>query len=537
MEVGPHLPDPALRCDRVLIEQQWITLQVSTTVPTAVCPTCGSACSRVHSRYIRILSDLPWHNTPVRLELQVRRFFCDMPICPRRIFVERVPTVAAAYARKTCRMLESLSHIGLALGGQAGSRLGSQLGLYNSPDSLLRIVKHGPLSSVAAPRVLGVDDWAWRRGTRYGTILCDLEKHRAVDLLNDRTADGLACWLREHPGVEVVSRDRSSTYAEGINAGAPQATQVADRWHLLRNVREALMRLLDRHHRDLREATRTAKDQAQPTPPAAQPQPQEPASPATPPSPPSTDARDRRLARYQRVVELDQQGLSGRAIARLMGLHRETVQRYLHAGTFPERAPGHYTHKTDGVRDFLQRRWQDGCYNAAQLARELQATGMKISYYSVRRTVARWRVPGNPSTGAVPSSVYQPSCRRVSWLLLQEQDLDPEDQSLVEALLERSPEIKAATDLAREFREIIRQRQSDCLEGWADRAQQAAAPRELTNFAQGLKADWAAVQAALTMPWSNGQVEGQVNRLKTIKRQMYGRAGFDLLRQRVLHSN
>jgi transposase len=379
-----------------------------------------------------------------------------------------------------------------------------------------------------------VDDWAWRRGTRYGTILCDLEQHRPIDLLNERTADGLASWLREHPEVEVISRDRASCYAEGASAGAPQAVQVADRWHLLRNVREALMRLLDRHHHDLREAARAAKTQSQPTPPAVPLQTEEPATTSVP----SSDARDRGLARYQRVLELDQQGLSGRAIARLMGLHRDTVQRYLHADTFLERANRQYARKTDSVRDFLQRRWQEGCYNAGQLTRELQATGMQISYCSVRRTVARWRVPGNPPIAAASTAAYQPSARRVSWLLLQEdQDLESEDRPLVEALLDRSPEIKTAADLGRQFREIIRQRQSDRLADWTDRAQQPGIPRELANFAQGLKADWAAVQAALTMHWNNGQVEGQVNRLKTIKRQMYGRAGFDLLRQRVLHGS
>ena len=153
-------------------------------------------------------------------------------------------------------------------------------------------------------------------------------------------------------------------------------------------------------------------------------------------SPPSSDARDRRLARYQRVVELDQQGLSGRAIGRMMGLHRETVQRYLHADMFPERAGRPYARKTDSVRDFLQRRWQEGCHNAGQLTRELLATGRVISYYSVRRTVARWRLPGDPPTAAASASVYQPSARRVSWLLLQEdQDLEAEDRPLVEALL------------------------------------------------------------------------------------------------------
>lgn len=440
----------------------------------------------------------------------MRRFFCDVRTCPRQIFVERVTTVAAVHARKTCRMLESLSRIGLALGGQAGSRLSSQLGLDNSPDSLLRIVKHGPLSDVATPRVLGVDNWAWRRGTRYGTILCDLEQHRPIDLLNERTADGLSSWLQEHPGVEVISRDRASCYAEGASAGAPQAVQVADRWHLLRNVREALMRLLDRHHRDLREAARAAKAQSQPTPPAVPLQIQE----STTASPAPSDARNRRLAQYQGIVELEQQGMSGRAIARTMGLHRDTVQRYLRTDTFPERANRHYTRKTDSVRDFLQRRWEEGCYNAGQLTRELQATGMKISYCSVRRTVARWRVPGGPPTAAASTAAYQPSARRVSWLLLQEdQDLEDEDRPLVEALLARSSEIKAAADLGRQFREIVRQRQADRLEDWIDRTQQTGTARELTNFAQGLKTDWAAVQAAMTMHWSNGQVEGQVNGL------------------------
>jgi len=246
------------------------------------------------------------------------------------------------------------------------------------------------------------------------------------------------------------------------------------------------------------------------------------------------------LERYQQVIELHRQGVSQRAIAKRVGINRETVGRYIRAGRFPERAPRKYASKTDPFTNYLHRRWKEGCHNAAQLARELKAQGFAGSYCSVRRRVAHWSTTESSRSqgdiSPVPPAVHPPSSKRLAWLLLEEPgDLGDQDRVFVEALCQRCPEVAGAATLAREFGDMARDRQGHALDDWIQRAWNRAIPRELRAFATGLRSDYDAVKAALTSDWSNGQVEGQVNRLKLIKRQMYGRAKFDLLRQRVLH--
>jgi len=237
------------------------------------CPKRGHASTRVHSKYRRTLADLPWHGLRVRLDVHVRRFFCDVPGCKRWIFTERLPKTAVPYARRTARAASALEAIGLPLGGRAGARLAAALGLAGAPSEILSILstihvaadegdeadqgrdRAGDRAEAATPRVLGVDDWAWRKGQRYGTILVDLERHRVIDLLTDRAPDTLVAWLWAHPGVEFISRDRAGRYADAARRGAPNAIQIADRFHLLRNLTDAAQHALERHHTDVRAQT------------------------------------------------------------------------------------------------------------------------------------------------------------------------------------------------------------------------------------------------------------------------------------------
>ena len=243
-----------LRLDDFLLTPTTAVALLTSTARDAACPECGTPSRRVHSRYRRTVADLPCHNRALLLRLVVRRFRCAHPDCPQGIFCERLPGLLATHARYTHRLADAHRDIGFALGGEAGARLAGRLDMPTGPDTLLRRVKDAPEEPAPAPRIIGVDDWAIRKGQRYGTILIDLERGRVIDLLPGRDGEALKVWLREHPGIELVSRDRWAAYAQAVSEAAPQARQVADRWHLLKNLREAVERLLARMATEVRDA-------------------------------------------------------------------------------------------------------------------------------------------------------------------------------------------------------------------------------------------------------------------------------------------
>jgi transposase len=526
----------SLELKRLEISQHHLTLFVSTTATRAQCPVCSCVSDRVHSYYTRTLADLPWHGVPVTLRLRIRRFFCQQSGCRRAIFAQRIPEVAD-YARKTERLERTLSLVGFALGGEAGYRLAVELGMATSPDTLLRRLRRAALLGTAEVRVLGVDDWAFRRGKRYGTIfLVDLERRRVVELLPDRQSSTLAQWLRLHPNVEFVSRDRAGAYADGIREGAPQAVQVADRWHLLKNLSEAVERLVDRHRPLVEQAAASVTELQMIEHSLAK-------SPAAMLSSKEEGEkqlrRQNRYERYLRVIELCQQGLSERAIARTLSINRATVRKFLHSDGFPERA----SNKRKGsILEphilYIHRRWAEGCNNANQLWRELQTRGYEGKVAMVRRYIRRLRsrlAELSPEQQVkflgTQAAFKAPTSRRTGWWLQAElEDLNKEQQAFVERLHELCPSASRAGELARWFREMLKERCPERLDDWLDAAEQT----ELEGFARSLRKDYEAVRAAFSYEWSNGQVEGQIHRLKLVKRQMYGRANLDLLKQRVL---
>ena len=400
--------------------------------------------------------------------------------------------------------------------------------------TLLRLVRAAPMPPFETPRVLGVDDWAFRRGQRYGTILVDLERRRPVDLLPDRSGSGLATWLREHPGAEIISRDRAGAYADGARQGAPAATQVADRFHLMANVGELLERVLGSQRPALKQAA-AAVDQAlrEAAPSAAE----SPATPRTTPERTRAHVRQQarraeRLARYDDVVALHHQGYSQSAIGRHTGLGRRTVRRYLRAGSFPERArPSARPTMLAPYERHLRTRWAEGCHNAHQLWQEIRGQSFPGQAAIVRQYLAHWRPqPGRPgppsrqptdsdhsSRRPAPSLTRVLSPRQARWLLLRAGDaLTPEEQIYRTALLDENPAIRETQQLAADFGALVRAKDHPALAAWFDRAEASSQP-EIRSFAMGLRRDQAAVEAAITSVWSNGQTEGQVNRLKALK--------------------
>jgi transposase len=463
-----------------------------------------------------------------------------MPECPQRTFGEPLPGVARPRARQTDRLRSVHRAIGLVLGGNPGARHAATMGMPISRTTLLHRIRAGDAEPIPPVSVLGVDDWAWRKGNNYGTILVDLERRRVVDLLPDRGADTLAAWLMKHPGVSVVVRDRAGAYADGAARGAPDAIQIADRWHLLRNGSDALRTVLDQHPGDLRAAARAVAQQLEPSAKLPVPDPVAPPEAERPMrAVERRAAQERRDARFAEAARLREQGLSLKAIARTIGVERKTVRRWLRAGHAPT-----WRHADRGAsilnpyRVYLEERWQSGNHNAAALWRDLKERGFPGQYTVVRdwATQRRRQDPPAEPKGALrrPASgktSEPPTPRRAVRLLTGDPDkLSDDDRQFVAALLERSPPIATAVDLIRRFATMVKDQVASALDDWLLQAQASA----LASFATGLRRDEDAVRAALTEPWSNGQVEGQVNRLKVIKRDMYGRAGFELLRCRVL---
>jgi transposase len=378
-------------------QEPGLILTLAVTEPKAICPDCLHPTFRVHGRYWRTLSDLPWAATPVTLRLHVRRFWCETRSCARKTFTERLSALAPHYARATARLSSIQTDIGLALGGAAGARRLVKQGLPGSRNTLLRRVRRFSLPEASAPEVVGIDDWAKRKGHTYGTLVVDLDRHCPVDVLPDRTAETVAAWMQVHPEVKVVARDRAEAYASGVTQGAPQAMQVADRWHLFKNLREAvetelsLRPLLPWHppiEASAEEPTSASLDPG-PRPPA-------PIYPNTPAGRRAEAARHRRrsqrLEQYEQACELRQQGLPQAVIAHRVGVSKRTLTRWGKAGTFPERQRRHGDrHRLAPYAAYVQQRWAEGCRNAMHLWREVREQGFRGSYARVASYVAPLR--------------------------------------------------------------------------------------------------------------------------------------------------
>src|SRR5215213_4761137 len=394
--IAPHeLLPKGLDLRSLRIETGRVSICVSSGTRRSVCPLCGRGSSRVHSRYARTVSDLPWHGISVELEVRARRFFCDEPSCERKIFCERLPDVAAR-ARKTARLEEALLAIALELGGRAGARLALELGIVAARDALLRRIKGASLPEVGKVRVLGVDDFAFKKGSTYGTILVNLEDHKVVDLLPERSQESLVTWFGTHPAaaeVEVATRDRSNIYREGLAKGAPGARHVADRWHLLHNLTLTLEEYLLQKRPVLREAA--AREAA--------PEEKDDADyfasgPIMPNRPRTHDRKIEEAAkkRHERLVEqwkniprLYLAKADLRDICRRLGISARSVYRYKDL-TEPPPHPAYKRRASvlDPYVPYLVRRWNEGCHNGKRLYREIREQGYRNSEETCARFTA-----------------------------------------------------------------------------------------------------------------------------------------------------
>jgi len=543
---------PGLQLEDTYIDAEEVSLTLASTLLAVTCPACGRKTSRLHSHYRRTVADLPWGGRRVRLLLNVRKFRCPQTGCSRRVFTERLPDLVKPYARKTTRLHEVLELVGFALGGKAGARLIQRLGMTASPTTLLRYIRGAATATHPPPEVVGVDDFALRRGRRYGTIIVDLDSHRAIELLPDRSAETLASWLKQYPSLQVISRDRSTEYERGIEEGAPEAVEVLDRWHLLKNLREAAERVLEHNHRVLSAVRVPSSTEHESSAHEHTPEPRAAKERAA-----GESARRKRMANYKKVRKLHEQGMNMLAICRTLGMSREAVRRYVHADSFPERRrPPRQPSILDPFEPYLGKRWQEGCHVAMQLWREIKEQGYPGTPKRVLEWARQHRDHPAPSTpGRYRESMAKrcqkrtlgkpvgnvdraPSPKRLVWLLLGDpEDLETAERGALDEMLKASTDVAAIYPLIQRFEKMLRKAGSDGqaakLDRWLGEVLTSGV-KDFETFATGLKREQSGVEAALTLPYSNGQTEGQINKLKLIKRQMYGRASFQMLRQRVL---
>jgi transposase len=534
-------------------ETRHVTVDLQAIAPNCLCPTCQTAAERIHSHYGRTLVDLPWADLVVRLHLHVRKFFCDNAACLRKIFTERLPTLVAPSARRTLRLAQQQQRLGLALGGNASTRLGADLDRGASRNTFLRLVRRLPLPEPEAPEVVGIDDWAWRKGQRYGTIIIDLERQRPIALLEDRDATTLAAWLQQHPTIRIVARDRAGVYAEGATKGASQATHVADRFHLLKNLADTLLAVFEPHAADLRDASRTTgSGTASPAVGAAvAPAATEDLVRTLPPPTPSpkhqAQAEQRRAARlalYERARELHASGWPLRSIGRELDLNRNTVRSYVRATSFPERQPR--VLREPGVLDpyipYLLERWNAGCRSGTLLWQEITERGYAGKRVTVFSFVTRLRkalgIPTKKRTTGDDTVIVleqRPLTPRTAiWPVLQRPEKrDEATTQCIAKMREAHAELDEAISLTEGFAKLIRARDPVALDTWLVQAA-ASTLKPFRSFAASLRHDYDAVHAGVELPWSTGPVEGTINRLKMVKRTMFGRAGFALLQRRIL---
>ena len=527
------------------LEHHHLTLKAVSTQQTAYCPLCKTPTHRVHSHYRRTLADLPCVHFSLIILLEVCKFFCDNSHCPRRIFTERLPNIAAPWARKTVRLVQRLQQIALALGGAAGSSLATQQGLAVCGTTLLNHLKVLPLPEFEVPKVLGVDDFAFRQGHNYGTILVDLERHQPIALLPGRKAETLAKWLRQHPGIEVLSRDRSKAYKSGMDEGAPEAIQVADRFHLVYNLSDALVDFFSGYRKDLKAVEQRQQQQHAESSAAvtAQPQPT-----ATQEAQVKTLAAHQQRVRQQREIKrLREQNWQQMTIAKAVGVSERTVQRFLALPDFPETPPRRPTFGRSILNPYkpmVLKWWNAGNTQSKALMGLLRLQGYTGTLRTLQRYLCSLRqAQGVPTKRVLPKQglpkvidLQLPPLtpRRAAYLLIKRvENRDDDEAERVKLLAQQHPDLANAIEATNEFLDLLRHQRADRFDTWLFKVLTGRL-KPLQKFAEGLLDDYAAVKASLMLSVSNGPVEGLNNRLKMLKRQMYGRAGQDLLAKRLI---
>ncbi|MFI1524415.1 ISL3 family transposase [Kitasatospora cineracea] len=494
----------ALVVEGVSDEGKVIRVSARTRDDPVPCPVCGRPTGRVHGFHGRVIADLPVDGRRVVVSVRVRRLVCPVLGCPRQTFREQVPGVVERYQRRTNRLADQLGAVVKELAGRAGARLSRALACAISRSTALRLLMRWTLPPLRVPRVLGVDDFVLKRRHRYATVIIDAETGERIDVLPGRTAQTLATWLREHPGVEYVCRDGSGSYGEAIRQALPEAVQVSDRWHLWSNLCDRVLAEIRSHAACWATAVNPAR--------------------------PGGVREQTTHERWHKVHTLLGQGVGLLECARRFDVALNTVKRYsrMKEPTGDRLTPRYKPTLVDPYRDHLRRRRaEDPAVPVTHLLREIKELGYTGSANLLVRYITQGRVDGD-------KPVTTPK-RFARLLLSRPENLRDKDTELLGELTGTCPEMTELARLTGEFACLLAPAEGNDakLTDWITRVRTAGLP-QLHSFANGLELDRAAVDAGLTLPYSNGRTEGVNTRTKRIMRQMHGRAGFPLLRHRIL---
>ncbi|WP_354199381.1 ISL3 family transposase [Aquamicrobium terrae] len=498
--------------DSISLSGSRVQIRLRSDKQAGRCPDCGRLSERVQSHYVRRPADLPLGGRSVELTVLARRFWCDAVLCSRRIFCERFgDEVLARHGRRTGRLETIVHHLGLALGGRPASAFAARLMMPVSNDTLLRAVRRRSVEHHEELSVIGIDDFAFRRGQRYGTIVCDLERRRPVTLLPDREQGTSRAWLAGHPSVSIVARDRGGGYGEAIAKALPYAEQVADRWHLMENSSRAFLDAVAKSMRQIRKAVGSAIIDPKLLTYAERLQ---------------YEGFLRRQETNETILALAKHGVSIKKIVKRTGYSRKLVRSVLRgqrSDVFRVRQSS-----LEGWLPWLDSRWEQGSRNASALWREMRSKGFHGQSGVVSEWARRRRLAEKANQNALART---PSARSIARLMtLARDDLTKSDAILVAAIESNVPELISARTLINAFQQMIRSKAVAKLDAWLETAKASL----VAPFASGVEKDITAVRNAIVSPWSNGQTEGQITKLKLIKRQMYGHAKIDLLQARMI---
>ena len=524
-----------LTLHEIVRENHKFHLYVSSSLDYGVCPYCGCHNKSVHSRYIRTIQDLSILGEPVVLYVEIRKFFCSNHSCHKKTFAEQPGDEVFRYRRRTCRCERTVARHGISTSAKSASRLLGHLGIRISASTVLRDLHRMRPSKHEDVTKIGVDDWAWRKGVRYGSIIIDYERGHPIDLLGDRGADSFEKWIEEHKKVGVVSRDRSTDYSSAIASSERPITEVADKFHLIKNITDRMAKLIAENYSDYRRAIRDEEDRF--TEEMEQ-------SSGVYGKDPTIENADSRDVKFKEVKELQEKGLKPTTIAKRLGIARQTATKYCRMKGLPQRNSKlrNEYYKYDAYVEQESKKGKPLCI----IHKEVTLMGFSGSlspFYEHYKYLSDghrgyrskdWK----PSTQNIKlqdnRSVLLPikSIMSIIDIALKHKDMNESQQKTFNLLISL-PWFKEMFGATERFCQVIKGKETTELIKWM-RCYWKTSIASLKTFILGIMRDFQAVRNTIKLDITNGITEGFVNKLKTIKRGMYGKAGIELLKNKIV---